>query len=157
MLQRTGLSGSFFAGVLATVVATPCTAPFMGASIGFALMPPSVVGLAVFLALGPGLALPFLVLAFVPGLQRMLPRPGRWMETLKQFLAFPLYATVAWLIWVLSFQVDPPGLLAALAGLVLMAFGAWAYGLSQGRRDVSARVLQGVAAVSVAGIVRWPS
>ena len=153
LLQRTGLSGSFFAGVLATVVATPCTAPFMGASIGFALIQPFVVGLAVFLALGLGLALPFLVLAFVPGLQRMLPRPGRWMETLKQFLAFPLYATVAWLIWVLSFQVDAPGLLAALAGLVLIAFGAWAYGLSQGRRDVSARVLQGVAAVSVAGIV----
>ena len=153
LLQRTGLSGSFFAGVLATVVATPCTAPFMGASIGFALIQPFVVGLAVFLALGLGLALPFLVLAFVPGLQRLLPRPGRWMETLKQFLAFPLYATVAWLIWVLSFQVGAPGLLAALAGLVLIAFGAWAYGLSQGRRDVSARVLQGMAAVSVAGIV----
>ena len=153
LLQRTGLSGSFFAGVLATVVATPCTAPFMGASIGFALVQPFVVGLAVFLALGLGLALPFLVLAFVPGLQRLLPRPGRWMETLKQFLAFPLYATVAWLIWVLSFQVGAPGLLAALAALVLIAFGAWAYGLSQGRRNVSARVLQGMAAVSVAGVV----
>ena len=135
LLQQGGLSGSFFAGVLATVVATPCTAPFMGASIGFALVQPFVVGLAVFLALGLGLALPFLVLAFVPGLQRLLPRPGRWMETLKQFLAFPLYATVAWLIWVLSFQVGPSGLLAALAALVLIAFGAWAYGLSQGRRQ----------------------
>jgi thiol:disulfide interchange protein len=153
LLQRTGLTGSFFAGVLATVVATPCTAPFMGASIGFALVQPFVVGLAVFLALGLGLALPFLVLAFVPGLQRLLPRPGRWMETLKQFLAFPLYATVAWLIWVLSFQVGAPGLLAALTGLVLIAFGAWAYGLSQGRRDVSARALQGMAAASVAGVV----
>ena len=76
LLQQGGLSGSFFAGVLATVVATPCTAPFMGAAIGFALMQPFVVGLAVFLALGLGLALPFLVLAFVPGLQRLLPRPG---------------------------------------------------------------------------------
>ncbi len=98
----------------------------MGASIGFALTQPFGVGLAVFLALGLGLALPFLVLAFVPGLQRLLPRPGRWMETLKQFLAFPLYATVAWLIWVLSFQVGASGLLAALAALVLIAFGAWA-------------------------------
>ena len=151
LLQRGGLSGSFFAGVLATVVATPCTAPFMGASIGFALVQPFVVGLAVFLALGLGLALPFLVLAFVPGLQRLLPRPGRWMETLKQFLAFPLYATVAWLIWVLSFQVGPAGLLAALAALVLIAFGAWTYGLSQGRGNVSGRALQGMAAVSVAG------
>ena len=110
LLQKTGLSGSFFAGMLATVVATPCTAPFMGASIGYALTQPFIVGLVVFLALGLGLALPFLVLAFLPGLQRMLPRPGRWMDTLKQFLAFPLYGTAAWLIWVLSFQVGPAGL-----------------------------------------------
>jgi thiol:disulfide interchange protein DsbD len=153
LLQRGGLSGSFFAGVLATVVATPCTAPFMGASIGFALTQPFAVGLAVFLALGLGLALPFLVLAFVPGLQRLLPRPGRWMETLKQFLAFPLYATVAWLIWVLSFQVGASGLLAALAALVLIALGAWAWGLSQGRTTGSARALRGMAAISVAGVV----
>ena len=153
LLQQDGLSGSFLAGVLATVVATPCTAPFMGASIGFALIQPFVVGLAVFLALGLGLALPFLILAFVPGLQRRLPRPGRWMETLKQFLAFPLYATVAWLIWVLSFQVGMTGLLAALAALALIAFGAWAYGLSQGRSHISGRALQGMAATSVAGVV----
>lgn len=153
LLQQGGLSGSFFAGVLATVVATPCTAPFMGASIGFALTQPFVVGLAVFLALGLGLALPFLVLAFVPGLQRLLPRPGRWMETLKQLLAFPLYATVAWLIWVLSFQVGATGLLAALAALVLIAFGAWAYNSSQALSDVWARALQGVAAVSVIGAI----
>jgi thiol:disulfide interchange protein DsbD len=99
LLQRTGLSGSFFAGMLATVVATPCTAPFMGASIGFALTQAFYAGLLVFMALGLGLALPFLLLAFLPGLQRLLPRPGRWMEALKQFLAFPLYATAAWLIW----------------------------------------------------------
>lgn len=153
LLQQGGLSGSFFAGVLATVVATPCTAPFMGASIGFALTQPFVVGLAVFLALGLGLALPFLILAFVPGLQRLLPRPGRWMETLKQFLAFPLYATVAWLIWVLSFQVGATGLLAALVALVLIAFGAWAYNSSQGLGNVWARAFQGVAAVSVIGAI----
>ena len=153
LLQQGGLSGSFLAGVLATVVATPCTAPFMGASIGFALTQPFVVGLAVFLALGLGLALPFLILAFVPGLQRLLPRPGRWMETLKQFLAFPLYATVAWLIWVLSFQVGATGLLAALAALVLIAFGAWAYDVSQGQSNVSGRAFQGVAAGSVIGAI----
>lgn len=153
LLQQGGLSGSFFAGVLATVVATPCTAPFMGASIGFALTQPFVVGLAVFLALGLGLALPFLILAFVPGLQRLLPRPGRWMETLKQLLAFPLYATAAWLIWVLSFQVGSTGLLAALAGLVLIAFGAWAYSSSQGLSNVWGRVLQGVAAGSAIGAI----
>lgn len=153
LLQRGGLSGSFFAGVLATVVATPCTAPFMGASIGFALVQPFAVGLVVFLALGLGLALPFLLLAFAPSLQRRLPRPGRWMETLKQFLAFPIYATVAWLIWVLSFQVGATGLLAALSGLVLIAFGAWAIHISQGQGGVSARFLQGLAAASVAGVV----
>jgi thiol:disulfide interchange protein len=149
LLQRTGLSGSFFAGTLATVVATPCTAPFMGASIGYALTQPAIVGLTVFLSLGLGLALPFLVLAFVPGLQRMLPRPGRWMETLKQFLAFPLYGTVAWLIWVLSFQVGPTALAAALAGLVLIAFAAWAYGLVQGQSGRSALAFRGMATAAV--------
>ena len=153
LMQRGGLSGSFFAGALATVVATPCTAPFMGASIGYALVQPFAVGLLVFLALGLGLALPFLVLAFAPGLQRHLPRPGRWMETLKQLLAFPLYATVAWLVWVLSFQVGAPGLLAALAGLVLIAFGAWAWRLSQQDEMVSRRVFQGMAAASAAGVI----
>ncbi len=153
LLQRTGLSGSFFAGTLATVVATPCTAPFMGASIGYALTQPAIVGLTVFLSLGLGLALPFLVLAFVPGLQRMLPRPGRWMETLKQFLAFPLYGTVAWLIWVLSFQVGPTALAAALAGLVLIAFAAWAYGLVQGQSGRSALAFRGMATAAVIAVV----
>jgi thiol:disulfide interchange protein len=125
----------------------------MGASIGFALVQPFIVGLVVFLALGLGLALPFLVLAFAPGLRRLLPRPGRWMETLKQALAFPLYATVAWLIWVLSFQVSSSGLLAALAALVLIAFGAWAFNLSLGLSHVSARVVQGATAASIAGVV----
>jgi thiol:disulfide interchange protein DsbD len=153
MLQRTGLSGSFFAGMLATVVATPCTAPFMGASIGFALTQPFHSGLLVFLALGLGLALPFLALAFLPGLQRLLPRPGRWMEVLKQFLAFPLYGTAAWLTWVLSFQVGPTGLIAALGGLVLIAFGAWAYGLAQGRSDRTGMAFRGLAALAGLGAV----
>jgi thiol:disulfide interchange protein DsbD len=153
LLQRTGLSGSFFAGMLATVVATPCTAPFMGASIGFALTQPFYAGLLVFMTLGLGLALPFLLLAFLPGLQRLLPRPGRWMETLKQFLAFPLYATAAWLIWVLSFQVSPAGLMAALAGLVLIAFGAWAYGLAQGRSDRPAKAFRAAAVAAALAAV----
>ncbi len=152
LLQRTGLSGSFFAGMLATIVATPCTAPFMGASIGYALTQPFIVGLVVFLSLGLGLALPFLILAFVPGLQRLLPRPGRWMEILKQFLAFPLYATAAWLIWVLSFQVGPVGLMAALAGLVLIAFAAWAYGLVQGQSGGSALAFRGMATAAVIAV-----
>ena len=153
LMHAPGLSGSFFAGVLATVVATPCTAPFMGAAIGFALTQPFALALAVFLALGFGLALPFLALSFAPVLLRRLPRPGAWMETLKQALAFPLYATVVWLIWVLSQQVGPAGLLAALSGLVLIAFAAWVLSAARGRRDALGRTGQGFAAVALAALV----
>ena len=125
LTRRAGLEGSFFTGVLATVVATPCTAPFMGAAVGFALTQGTAVSLAVFAALGFGLALPFLLLAFWPAAVRRLPRPGAWMETLKGVLAFPLYATVAWLVWILSQQVGPGGLFLALLGLVLVAFCAF--------------------------------
>ncbi|MBV8037397.1 thioredoxin family protein [Roseateles sp.] len=125
LAARQGLAGSFFTGVLAAVVATPCTAPFMGAALAFALSQPAVVLLAVFLALGLGLALPFLVLAFWPAAQRWLPRPGAWMDRFKQFLAFPMYAAVVWLLWVLAQQAGPDGVALALAGLVLMAFGLW--------------------------------
>jgi thiol:disulfide interchange protein DsbD len=125
LAARAGLSGSFFTGVLAAVVATPCTAPFMGAALAFALAQPAAVMLAVFLALGLGLALPFLVLAFWPAAQRWLPRPGAWMDTFKQALAFPMYAAVVWLLWVLAQQTGPDGVALALGGLVLMGFGLW--------------------------------
>ncbi|HEY0957527.1 MAG TPA: thioredoxin family protein [Roseateles sp.] len=125
LAAKQGLAGSFFTGVLAAVVATPCTAPFMGAALAFALAQPAVVMLAVFLALGLGLALPFLVLAFWPAAQRWLPRPGAWMDTFKQFLAFPMYAAVVWLLWVLAQQAGPDGVALALIGLVLIAFGLW--------------------------------
>ncbi|MDR7038659.1 thiol:disulfide interchange protein DsbD [Methylobacterium sp. BE186] len=125
--RRGGLEGSFLTGILATVVATPCTAPFMGAAIGFALTQSAITGLAVFASLGLGLALPFLLLTAWPGALARLPRPGAWMETLKGALAFPVYATAAWLVWVLAQQVGPEGLLAALVGLVLVAFSAWTW------------------------------
>jgi thiol:disulfide interchange protein/DsbC/DsbD-like thiol-disulfide interchange protein len=125
LAARQGLAGSFFTGVLAAVVATPCTAPFMGAALAFALAQPAAVLLAVFLALGLGLALPFLILAFWPAAQRWLPRPGAWMDTFKQFLAFPMYAAVVWLLWVLAQQAGPDGVALALIGLVLIAFGLW--------------------------------
>ncbi len=127
LTRRAGLQGSFFTGVLATVVATPCTAPFMGAAVGFALTQAPLVGLTVFGSLGLGLALPFLALTLWPGALRAMPRPGAWMETLKGVLAFPVYLTVAWLIWVLSQQVGSEGLLVALVGLVLVGFSAWAW------------------------------
>ncbi len=125
LASRQGLAGSFFTGVLAAVVATPCTAPFMGAALAFALAQPAAVMLAVFLALGLGLALPFLVLAFWPAAQRWLPRPGAWMDRFKQFLAFPMYAAVVWLLWVLAQQAGPDAVALALGGLVLMSFGLW--------------------------------
>jgi len=119
---------AFLAGVLASVVATPCTAPFMGAAVGFTLTQSAVNALAIFALLGVGMALPILLLAHFPALLRKLPRPGAWMETFKQVLAFPLYATVAWLTWVLGAQSGNDAVLALLAGLVLVAMAAWMYG-----------------------------
>jgi len=119
---------AFLAGVLASVVATPCTAPFMGAAVGFTLTQSAPLSMAVFGALGAGMALPVLLLAHFPALLKRLPRPGAWMETFKQVLAFPLYATVAWLAWVLGAQSGNDAILALLAGLLLVAMGAWMYG-----------------------------
>jgi len=120
-----GIGGSFFTGVLAVVVATPCTAPFMASALGFTLLQPFAIGVLVFISLGLGLALPYLLLSFSPGLIRLLPRPGPWMETFRQVLAFPMFATAAWLVWVLSAQIGQIGLGQVLAGFVIVAFAAW--------------------------------
>jgi len=114
--------------VLATIVATPCTAPFMGAALGFALVAPAAVAIGVFLALGLGLAAPYLVASLTHRWQRVLPRPGPWMDFVKKLLAFPLYGTVAWLLWVLIQEVGPSDALGSLFGLVLVAFAMWVYG-----------------------------
>jgi thiol:disulfide interchange protein DsbD len=124
---RSGYSGSFFTGVLATIVATPCTAPFMGAAVGFALSQPPVALLAVFFSLGLGLALPYLLLSNWPSLQRRLPKPGVWMDRLKQGMAFPMYAAAVWLVWVLAQQSGINSIVAALGGMVAIAFAAWLY------------------------------
>jgi thiol:disulfide interchange protein DsbD len=125
LAARAGYSGSFFTGSLAAVAATPCTAPFMGTAVGFAVTQPWGTALLIFQALGLGLALPFLLLSLVPTWRRLLPPPGPWMERLQQLLAFPLYGTVAWLVWVLSQQAGPSGVAIVLAGLVLLGFAAW--------------------------------
>ena len=122
--QRSYL-GAFVTGVLAVIVATPCTAPFMGTALGYALTQPAGIALMIFLCLGLGMALPWLLISLWPGLSTYLPRPGAWMERVKQVLAFPLYAAVAWLLWVLAQQVDQQGLLYALLSLVLIALGLW--------------------------------
>jgi thiol:disulfide interchange protein DsbD len=136
---RSGYTGSFFTGVLATVVATPCTAPFMGGAIGFALTQPTPALMAVFLSLGLGLALPYLLLSTWPALQRWLPRPGPWMERVKQVLAFPMYGAAAWLVWVLAQQAGIDAVAAALGGMVLVAFAAWTYDTARGARGALAR------------------
>ncbi len=125
LAQKPGLTGSFFTGVLAVVVATPCTAPFMGSALGYAMTQPAWVALLVFAVLGLGLALPFLLIGWFPHLARLLPRPGAWMESFKQFMAFPLYLSVVWLLWVLARQTDPQVLGRVLLGLVAIAFALW--------------------------------
>ncbi len=125
LTQKSGLSGSFFTGVLAAVVASPCTAPFMGAALGFALTQPAIVSLSIFAALGLGMALPLLLLCYIPALAHRLPRPGAWMETFKELLAFPLYLTALWLLWVLGRQTSVDTLIVVSAGAVAIAFGFW--------------------------------
>jgi len=128
LTQKSGLSGSFFTGVLAAVVASPCTAPFMGTALGFALTQPAYVCIAVFAALGLGMALPLLLLCYLPALAQRLPKPGVWMDNLKQFLAFPLYLSAIWLLWVYGRQTSVNGMAALAAGAVLIAFCFWLLG-----------------------------
>ena len=147
-----GYKGSFFTGVLATTVATPCTAPFMGPAIGFALAQSWAVAMLVFISLGLGMALPILVLSFAPILFRYLPKPGAWMETFKQFMAFPLYASALFFLWVLGNQAGVIGMSLVLAGCVLFAFAAWMYQrrFSMGPTMRAAQIAAGVGAFAVA-------
>ena len=132
LVQRGGVAGDFFTGVLAVVLATPCTAPFMGAALAYAFTGPALGGMLVFLVLGIGLALPFLLIGFVPAFARLLPKPGAWMETLKQLLAFPLYATAAWLVWVLAKQRGADAVGLWLAAAIVLALAAWAWTRAHG-------------------------
>ena len=123
-----GYGEALASGVLATVIATPCTAPFMGAAMGFALTRSVAEALLVFGSLGLGMALPYLILSLSPGLLERLPRPGQWMETLKQLLAFPMFATVIWLVWVFGQQTGVGGATYLLSGLLLVAAAGWMVG-----------------------------
>jgi thiol:disulfide interchange protein DsbD len=118
-----GSKGSFFTGVLAVVVASPCTAPFMGSALGYALTQPPQYALSVFAALGAGMAAPMVAISWSQAARRWLPKPGAWMETLKQIMAFPLYLTSVWLIWVAGKQSGVDTMAAAATGLVLLALG----------------------------------
>jgi thiol:disulfide interchange protein DsbD len=126
--QKQGWSGSFFSGFLATVIATPCTAPFMGVALGYALTQPPLVAFVVFTALALGMSFPYLLLSRYPALLKKLPRPGAWMETMKQIMGFFLLATVIWLFWVLSALVHSITLTAVLAAFLLAGLGTWVLG-----------------------------
>jgi len=143
LAHKSDWRGSFGTGVLAVIVASPCTAPFMGAALGYAITQPAVIALSVFAALGFGMALPYLLLTLFPSWLAKLPRPGRWMELFKQFMAFPMFATCVWLLWVLAQQTDAGGVALALGVLVAVGFTLWALGLSQR----GARMFRWVAAV----------
>jgi thiol:disulfide interchange protein DsbD len=152
LAAKQGYAGSFFTGVLAVVVATPCTAPLMGAAIGYALQQSPAVTFAVFTALALGLAAPYVALTLQPAWTRFLPRPGVWMDLLKQATAIPIFGTVIWLAWVLA-QAYGAGLLAALlASLLLVAIAGWFLGRWPAQRWASAVasvILLGVIALSI--------
>ena len=160
LASRSGPSGDFFTGVLACVVASPCIAPFMGPALAYAFTAPPALAMLVFLALGLGLALPFLLIGFVPALAERLPKPGAWMETFKHVMAFPMYLTAIWLLWVLGKQrgIDAMGLM--LIGLALLALGLWWFERSRWHSRRIGMVLGAVIAllalVPVWGVTRLP-
>ncbi|HEY0182639.1 MAG TPA: protein-disulfide reductase DsbD domain-containing protein [Rhodopila sp.] len=149
LTERHGVAGSFFTGLLAVLVATPCTAPFMGVAVAAGLAAPPAVTVLVFAVMGLGLAAPYVALASMPGLARLMPRPGRWMEVLKQALAFPMYGAAAWLAWVVSQEAGPNGVLATAAGLVLIGFAAWVFGTTQASAVQPRRIGQTAATMAI--------
>jgi len=157
---RSGLGGTFFSGVLATIVATPCSAPFLAPALGAALALSTAQSFVVFTAIALGLSTPYLLLSLFPAAVKFLPRPGAWMETLRQFMAFPLYATVAFLVWVLVGQVNENNQLTTLFGLTLIAMAAWLYGrlTTPGSKPARARLglLGGAALLALGGWLGWP-
>jgi thiol:disulfide interchange protein len=157
LTRKAGATGAFFTGVLAVAVAAPCTAPFMAAAIGYALTRGAAAALGVFFFLGLGFAAPFIALGISPALLRLLPKPGAWMLTLKQFLAFPMYGAAAWLVWVVAQEAGEMGLALTLAAMIALAFAAWAWTASRNAGPRWRGIGSGLAvlgiALSVAGVV----
>jgi len=151
---RNPVVDDFLTGVLAVAVASPCTAPFMGAALGAALSQPAPQALSVFAALGAGMAAPYLAASLFPGLARALPRPGPWMARFKTFMAFPMFATVVWLLWVLGLQAGVDAVAAILGLIVAAAFGAWVLGIPA--RSHAGRAFGiGAAALAFFGAAAW--
>ncbi|MGQ0799950.1 MAG: protein-disulfide reductase DsbD family protein [Pseudomarimonas sp.] len=152
LTEKKGAAGDFFTGVLAVVVASPCTAPFMGPALAFAFAAPSALAIGVFLALGLGLALPFLLIGFIPTLANRLPKSGAWMNTFKQVMAFPMYLTAAWLVSILAAQRGADGVLYVLVGAVVLALGLWWREQLRYRDGAVARAM----AIAVILLSLWP-
>jgi thiol:disulfide interchange protein DsbD len=151
LAQKQGYAGSFFTGVLAMVVATPCTAPFMGPAIGYALAHSAMTSFAVFTGVGLGLALPYLLLAYNPGWTRLLPKPGAWMEILKQAVSIPIFGTVIWMVWLYTESAGSYALVALLSALLLLAIAGWTLG-----RWPAKRVATLVALLIIAAAIALP-
>ena len=149
LTEQEGDAGNFFTGVLAVVVASPCTAPFMGTALGYALTQPIVVTLTVFAALGAGMALPMVILSHSSAAVRALPKPGPWMDTAKNVLAFPLYLTSVWLLWVAGNQAGVNTMALALSGLVLLALAAYLYGDTHLRKGLSIVLVAGAVFLAI--------
>ncbi len=146
MADKGGVSGAFFTGLLAGFVGAPCVGPFMAPAVGVALTQPAPMIVLVFVVIGLGLAAPLVLLSFTPAFAKIIPKPGRWMETFRQALAFPMFLTALWLLWVLSKQAGADGVLAVLAGGIVLAFGIWLarrYGQGLVGRSVAAALLIG--------------
>ena len=158
--MKSGYAGSFFTGVLATVVATPCSAPFLAPALGAALAVSTAESFLIFTVIGVGLSTPYLLLSIFPGAVKVLPRPGAWMETFKQFMAFPLYGTVGYLVWVLAAQTSEEGFLWTLLSLAVIALAVWIYGRWTAPGASAGRVRFGVAGFVVVGAaglwLGWP-
>ena len=148
LTQTGGKRGAFFTGALAVIVASPCTAPFMGSALGYAITLQPLQAILIFVALGLGMAVPFLLLGFLPALGRLLPKPGPWMETFKQVLAFPMFLSALWLLWVLGRQTSVEGMTMVLAGLIALVFSAWLYKHALGSRSISRNLAYGSALAS---------
>ena len=149
LTEQDGDAGNFFTGVLAVVVASPCTAPFMGTALGYALTQPIVVTLVVFAALGVGMALPMVILSHSSAAVRALPKPGPWMDTAKNVLAFPLYLTSVWLLWVAGNQAGVNTMALALSGVVFLALAAYLYGDTNLRKGLSITLVAGAAFLAI--------
>lgn len=147
--HHAGLWGSFFSGMLSTVLATPCSAPFLATSLGAALVLPTLQAFTLFTFIGLGLSAPYLFLSIFPNLISWLPKPGPWMQAFRQVMGFFMYATTAFLLWVLVAQVSEPAFIYVLVSLFIARIGVWAYGYSQGAQVVSATIKRMFAGVGI--------